>query len=51
MALHDLDEFILPLKVKTWKELLPELETKYGSDVGFEFEKTSSRSLQGSCGL
>ncbi|XP_043072667.1 uncharacterized protein si:zfos-464b6.2 [Puntigrus tetrazona] len=38
VALHDLDEFILPLKVKTWKELLPELETKYGSDIGFEFE-------------
>ncbi len=38
VALHDLDEFILPLKVKTWTELLPELETKYGSDVGFEFE-------------
>ncbi|XP_058606602.1 uncharacterized protein si:zfos-464b6.2 isoform X2 [Onychostoma macrolepis] len=38
VALHDLDELILPFKVKTWTELLPELETKYGSDVGFEFE-------------
>ncbi|XP_067245684.1 uncharacterized protein [Chanodichthys erythropterus] len=38
VALHDLDELILPLKVKTWPELLPELEKMYGTAVGFEFE-------------
>ncbi|XP_048024833.1 uncharacterized protein LOC125254303 [Megalobrama amblycephala] len=38
VALHDLDELILPLKVKTWTELLPELEKMYGTTVGFEFE-------------
>ncbi|XP_052438679.1 uncharacterized protein LOC127977706 [Carassius gibelio] len=38
VALHDMDELILPLKVKTWTELLPELEIEYSSDVGFEFE-------------
>ncbi|KAL0168660.1 hypothetical protein M9458_036882 [Cirrhinus mrigala] len=38
LALHDMDELILPSKVKTWTELLPELENRYGSNVGFEFE-------------
>lgn len=38
LALQDLDELILPIKVKTWTELFPELENKYSSDVGFEFE-------------
>ncbi|XP_051953020.1 uncharacterized protein si:zfos-464b6.2 isoform X3 [Xyrauchen texanus] len=38
VALQDIDELILPLKVKTWTELLPELEKSYGTDVGFEFE-------------
>ncbi|XP_048025241.1 uncharacterized protein LOC125254603 [Megalobrama amblycephala] len=38
VALQDLDELILPLKVKTWPELLPELEKMYGTTVGFEFE-------------
>lgn len=38
LALHDMDELILPFKVKTWRELLPELENRYGSHVGFEFE-------------
>ncbi|KAL1256410.1 hypothetical protein QQF64_011955 [Cirrhinus molitorella] len=38
LALQDLDELILPSKVKTWTELLPELENMYGSSVGFEFE-------------
>ncbi|XP_051725600.1 uncharacterized protein si:zfos-464b6.2 isoform X10 [Ctenopharyngodon idella] len=38
VALHDIDELILPLKVKTWTELLPELERIYGTTVGFEFE-------------
>uniref|UniRef100_A0A672RWJ3 Glycosyltransferase family 92 protein n=1 Tax=Sinocyclocheilus grahami TaxID=75366 RepID=A0A672RWJ3_SINGR len=38
LALQDMDELILPFKVKTWTELLPELENMYGTDVGFEFE-------------
>ncbi|XP_016403314.1 uncharacterized protein LOC107736408, partial [Sinocyclocheilus rhinocerous] len=38
VALHDLDELILPLKLKSWTELLPELKIKYSSNVGFEFE-------------
>ncbi|XDV29761.1 hypothetical protein PO909_032804, partial [Leuciscus waleckii] len=38
VALHDMDEFILPLKVKNWMDLLPELENMYGTNVGFEFE-------------
>ncbi|XP_047678142.1 beta-1,4-galactosyltransferase galt-1-like isoform X6 [Tachysurus fulvidraco] len=38
VALQDLDEFILPLNFNNWAELLPELERKYGQEVGFEFE-------------
>ncbi|XP_058244492.1 uncharacterized protein LOC131352405 isoform X2 [Hemibagrus wyckioides] len=38
VALQDLDEFILPLNLDNWKELLPELERKYNLEVGFEFE-------------
>ncbi|KAG1938683.1 glycosyltransferase family 92 protein [Pimephales promelas] len=38
LALHDMDEFILPLKVKSWTDLLRELENTYGTNVGFEFE-------------
>ncbi|KAI5629623.1 hypothetical protein C0J50_2278 [Silurus asotus] len=38
VALQDLDEFILPLKFKSWTELLPELEKKYSNFGGFEFE-------------
>lgn len=38
VALHDLDEFILPINLRTWTELLPELEKKYSQEVGFEFE-------------
>ncbi|XP_067275563.1 uncharacterized protein si:zfos-464b6.2 isoform X2 [Pseudorasbora parva] len=41
VALHDLDELILPLKVKTWTELLPQLEEIYGTSVGFEFENNA----------
>ncbi|ROL52922.1 Beta-1,4-galactosyltransferase galt-1 [Anabarilius grahami] len=41
VALHDLDELILPLKAKTWTELLPELEKMYGTTVGFEFENNA----------
>ncbi|KAK9958310.1 hypothetical protein ABG768_010441 [Culter alburnus] len=41
VALHDLDELILPLKVRTWTELLPELEKMYGTTVGFEFENNA----------
>ncbi|XDV29756.1 hypothetical protein PO909_032799 [Leuciscus waleckii] len=32
VALHDMDEFILPLKVKNWMDLLPELENMYGTN-------------------
>ncbi|KAG7333008.1 hypothetical protein KOW79_003143 [Hemibagrus wyckioides] len=38
VALQDLDEFILPINLKNWTELLPELERKYNHNVGFEFE-------------
>ncbi|XP_053356096.1 glycosyltransferase family 92 protein F13G3.3-like [Clarias gariepinus] len=38
VALHDLDEFILPINFTTWSELLPKLERKYSQNVGFEFE-------------
>lgn len=38
VALQDIDELILPLNVRTWTELLPELEKMHGTDVGFEFE-------------
>ncbi|KAI7802389.1 uncharacterized protein si:zfos-464b6.2 isoform X2 [Triplophysa rosa] len=38
VALQDIDELILPLNVRTWTELLPELEKMHGNDVGFEFE-------------
>ncbi|XP_060733426.1 beta-1,4-galactosyltransferase galt-1-like isoform X1 [Tachysurus vachellii] len=38
VALQDMDEFILPLNLSNWTELLPELERKYGQGVGFEFE-------------
>ncbi|CAM4576124.1 unnamed protein product [Leuciscus chuanchicus] len=38
VALHDMDELILPLKVKNWMDLLPELEKEHGTNVGFEFE-------------
>ncbi|XP_052386743.1 uncharacterized protein LOC127933795 isoform X2 [Carassius gibelio] len=38
LALQDMDEFILPIKEKTWRELFPLLEHLYGTDVGFEFE-------------
>lgn len=38
VALQDLDELILPLNVRTWTELLLELEKMHGTEVGFEFE-------------
>ncbi|XP_047678144.1 uncharacterized protein LOC113633961 isoform X2 [Tachysurus fulvidraco] len=38
VALQDMDEFILPLNLNNWAELLPELEREYGQEVGFEFE-------------
>ncbi|KAA0714780.1 hypothetical protein E1301_Tti006380 [Triplophysa tibetana] len=38
VALQDIDELILPLHVRTWTELLLELEKQHGDDVGFEFE-------------
>ncbi|XP_061074415.1 uncharacterized protein LOC133108730 [Conger conger] len=38
VALHDIDELILPLKVEDWNQLLERLERKYSSDKGFEFE-------------
>ncbi|KAG1938681.1 glycosyltransferase family 92 protein [Pimephales promelas] len=43
LALHDMDEFILPLKVKSWTDLLRELENTYGTNVGFEFENNERR--------
>ncbi|KAF5881287.1 beta-1,4-galactosyltransferase galt-1-like isoform X2 [Clarias magur] len=38
VSLQDLDELILPMNVKTWKELLPDLERKYNHIGAFEFE-------------
>lgn len=38
VALHDMDELILPFGVKTWTEMLPKLEKMYGTTFGFEFE-------------
>ncbi|KAM3616170.1 uncharacterized protein V6R79_013581 [Siganus canaliculatus] len=37
MALHDIDELILPQSVNSWNELLPQLEMHYGADVGYAF--------------
>ncbi|KAJ8369347.1 hypothetical protein SKAU_G00093750 [Synaphobranchus kaupii] len=38
VALHDIDELILPLQVEDWNQLLERLEQKYSRDKGFEFE-------------
>ncbi|XP_034723916.1 uncharacterized protein si:zfos-464b6.2 [Etheostoma cragini] len=38
VALHDMDELILPQAVNSWTELLPLLENKYGSDQCYMFE-------------
>ncbi|KAF3693369.1 Beta-1,4-galactosyltransferase galt-1 [Channa argus] len=38
VALHDIDELILPQSVKSWSELLPILEGKYGADKCYMFE-------------
>ncbi|XP_008424919.1 galactan beta-1,4-galactosyltransferase GALS3-like [Poecilia reticulata] len=38
VALHDVDELILPQTVKTWTELLPLLESKYTQNKCFMFE-------------
>ncbi|XP_029301588.1 uncharacterized protein LOC115017372 [Cottoperca gobio] len=38
VALHDMDELILPQSVNSWLELLPLLEKKYGADRCYMFE-------------
>ncbi|KAJ8280917.1 hypothetical protein GJAV_G00060990 [Gymnothorax javanicus] len=38
VALHDIDELILPLQVDDWNQLLERLERRYSQDKGFEFE-------------
>ncbi|KAF3688148.1 Beta-1,4-galactosyltransferase galt-1 [Channa argus] len=38
VALHDIDELILPQSVNSWSELLPRLEGKYGADKCYMFE-------------
>ncbi|XP_068440294.1 uncharacterized protein [Clinocottus analis] len=38
VALHDMDELILTQSVKSWLELLPLLENKYGADKCYMFE-------------
>ncbi|XP_043975925.1 uncharacterized protein LOC122832845 isoform X4 [Gambusia affinis] len=38
VALHDIDELILPQTVKTWTELLPLLESKYTPNKCYMFE-------------
>ncbi|XP_034024870.1 uncharacterized protein LOC117509315 [Thalassophryne amazonica] len=40
LALHDIDELIIPQTVKSWSQLLPKLERKYGADLCFMFENT-----------
>uniref|UniRef100_A0A087XJK2 Glycosyltransferase family 92 protein n=1 Tax=Poecilia formosa TaxID=48698 RepID=A0A087XJK2_POEFO len=40
VALHDLDELILPQSVNSWTELLPLLEKKYGADRCYLFENS-----------
>ncbi|XP_035240925.1 glycosyltransferase family 92 protein F13G3.3 [Anguilla anguilla] len=38
VALHDIDELILPQRVDDWNQLLVRLEQRYSADRGFEFE-------------
>ncbi|KAM3615953.1 uncharacterized protein V6R79_010167 [Siganus canaliculatus] len=38
VALHDMDELILPQTVDSWLEMLPLLEQYYGADQGYMFE-------------
>ncbi|XP_073349034.1 uncharacterized protein [Pagrus major] len=38
MALHDIDELILPQSVDSWLELLPLLEKEYGANKCYMFE-------------
>ncbi|XP_029923701.1 uncharacterized protein LOC115370702 [Myripristis murdjan] len=38
VALHDMDELILPQTVDSWRELLPLLELNYGVDFCYKFE-------------
>ncbi|XP_039454198.1 uncharacterized protein LOC116321812 isoform X2 [Oreochromis aureus] len=38
VALHDIDELILPQNVTSWVELLPLLEKKYGANKCYRFE-------------
>ncbi|XP_051813463.1 uncharacterized protein si:zfos-464b6.2 isoform X2 [Acanthochromis polyacanthus] len=38
VALHDIDELILPQTVSSWLQLLPLLEIRYGTDQCFMFE-------------
>ncbi|XP_056296801.1 uncharacterized protein LOC130210478 isoform X2 [Pseudoliparis swirei] len=38
VALHDMDELILTQSVKSWLELMPLLEHKYGADKCYMFE-------------
>ncbi|XP_066560051.1 beta-1,4-galactosyltransferase galt-1 [Amia ocellicauda] len=38
VALNDIDEIILPLKHRTWNEMMEDLEQQYGPHTGFEFE-------------
>ncbi|XP_056138875.1 uncharacterized protein LOC130115290 [Lampris incognitus] len=40
LALHDMDELILPQTVDSWGELLPLLEQQLGSDFGYLFENS-----------
>ncbi|XP_026229576.1 uncharacterized protein LOC113171441 [Anabas testudineus] len=37
VAMHDIDELILPQSVSSWTELLPMLEKKFGPDKGYMF--------------
>uniref|UniRef100_A0A667X7K8 Glycosyltransferase family 92 protein n=1 Tax=Myripristis murdjan TaxID=586833 RepID=A0A667X7K8_9TELE len=38
VAMHDVDELILPQSVDSWNDLMPLLEQKYGADKCYKFE-------------
>ncbi|XP_074496431.1 uncharacterized protein LOC141770616 [Sebastes fasciatus] len=38
VALHDIDELILPQSINSWSELLPLLERNYGADKCYKFK-------------
>uniref|UniRef100_A0A8C2E982 Glycosyltransferase family 92 protein n=1 Tax=Cyprinus carpio TaxID=7962 RepID=A0A8C2E982_CYPCA len=47
VALHDMDELILPIKVKTWTELLLQLEDMYRPAAHLNYEQDKWKNIQG----